>query len=472
MQNSLDEKIINLYRSIKKEKGKNELYKLIDYSFLKIFLHIKGREKYIVSKIYFLKRILFSFKEVFNANKRLNKVLKNNSFNFIIVINESSHLKHAIPLSEDIRYYKPLFITNKIRYIKVISSSFNTDDIVYIPKIITKKTKFKTQEIRRLLSEFDIDSSFAGDIVSMMNFSYKNYKLTKKIIETIIKNNKIQFVYVFNDLLFTGRVIVDVCNNVGIKTYYLMHGLLFDGIILNFHICDSYLVFGDHSRELLLKKGGINSDKIIIIGAAYLEEQLNAKQSKFFEKEIIDKLPKGRKIVLVLLSGAGHSVGLDHHKAILELLEELIEHMQDEYFFLFKLHNKDKIAYYKKIISKGGSVYKFDHFQGKDTIFDWIKTADVIITGASTTALEAMYMGKPVLTIDLKGEFDHETGFIKQGATYHCRTKEEVYKMLDNLLENNFSISHEAKGVVNQYFADFSNIRKFHKEVLPQQSVS
>ena len=303
----------------------------------------------------------------------------------------------------------------------------------------------------------------------MLNESYRNYNLTKRFIKAITKTNKIQFVYIFNDLLFSGRAIVDICNKMGIKTYYLMHGLLSDEFIENLHICDNYLVFGDYTRNILVKKEGITNEKIVTLGAPYLREQLKTKQPDFFKEEITDKLPKEKKVALILLSGPGHTVSEEHHKKILELLEELTESKQKDYHFLFKLHGKDNIDYYKNIISAKGEVYKFDHFRSKETIFDWIRAADVIITGASTTALEAMYMGKPVITIDLQGEFEDETAFIQQGATYHCRSINEVYVVMDNLLENSFTIPKESKAIVNQYFADFSHIQEFHKELLPQQ---
>ena len=469
MSNSLDNDFLNLYRTTKKEAETNELYNFINFSFLKIYLHTKGREKYKVNDIDFFKRLLYTLKEIFKAYNRLKRVLKGSSFNSIIVINEASHLKHAVPLKEDIKDYNPLFITNKARYIKVIADSFNTNNVVYIPITIIKAEKFRTLEIEKLLADFNISSNEVNSIAEMLNESYRNYNLTKRFIKAITKTNKIQFVYIFNDLLFSGRAIVDICNKMGIKTYYLMHGLLSDEFIENLHICDNYLVFGDYTRNILVKKEGITNEKIVTLGAPYLREQLKTKQPDFFKEEITDKLPKEKKVALILLSGPGHTVSEEHHKKILELLEELTESKQKDYHFLFKLHGKDNIDYYKNIISAKGEVYKFDHFRSKETIFDWIRAADVIITGASTTALEAMYMGKPVITIDLQGEFEDETAFIQQGATYHCRSINEVYVVMDNLLENSFTIPKESKAIVNQYFADFSHIQEFHKELLPQQ---
>jgi len=474
VQDSLDEKFLNFYRSVNQQKEVSELKKFINYSFLKIYLLVKGREAYAKSEISLIKRVLFSIKELYLAKRRLNKVLKSKSFGCIVVINEPSHLKHAIPLKEDIIKFKPLFVTNKKKYIKSISEGFKTDDIVFIPKIIIRASKFKAVQIQNVISKFRIGIENRDDITQLLNDNYSNYSIIKRFIYKITDVNKIKFVYIFNDLLFTGRVIIDICNKKNIKTYYLMHGLLSDEFIENLHICSNYLVFGDYARNVLIKKEGINNDKVITLGAPYLREQLKAKPTTFFQEKVVQSLPKNRKIALVLLSGPGHTVSIEHHKAILEVLENLIVDKKQEYYFVFKLHGKDNIEYYDNIIGNDDTeelseVYKFDRFQGRDTIFDWIKIADVVLTGASTTALEAMYMEKPVITIDLKGEFDHETKFIQQGATYHCKTKEKVYKTLDNLLENDFSISLEAKEIVNQYFANFSNIQKFHTEILPQQ---
>lgn len=473
MSNTLDEKFLKLYRSIKKEVDTNELYKFINYSFLKIYLHIKGREKYTRTNISTLKRLVYSKKELFIAKSRLNKVLKSGTFNCLVVINESSHLKHALPLKEDLKGFAPLFITNKKKYIEPIAKGFETEAVVYIPKIIVPSSKFKPSQIENLFSENKFDISEATTIAEMLNDTYKNYDLTKNFLNTILVKNKIQFAYIFNDLLFTGRVIIDICNKKGIRTYYLMHGLLSDEFIENLHICSNYLVFGDYTRGILVKKDGITNDDIITLGAPYLREQLKAKQPVFFENEITNHLPKYKKIALVLLSGPGHTVSEEHHKEIIKVIQNLIEQSENKYYFLFKLHSKDSIGYYHNItnganVGSNYGVYSFNHFQGKETIFDWIKAADVIITGASTTALEAMYMGKPVVTIDLKNEFENETEFIQQEATYHCKSQEEFFETMNELQINNFKISNQAKGVINQYFADFSNIQKFHKEILPQ----
>ena len=58
MSNSLDNDFLNLYRTTKKEAETNELYNFINFSFLKIYLHTKGREKYKVNDIDFFKRLL------------------------------------------------------------------------------------------------------------------------------------------------------------------------------------------------------------------------------------------------------------------------------------------------------------------------------------------------------------------------------------------------------------------------------
>lgn len=474
MYNSLDENFLALYRSIKTEKSTNDLYRFLNYSFTMVYLHVKGRKEYKTNNIFFLKRLIFSLKEKYKAKKILNRVLCNGNFNCIIIINESSHLKHAFPLKEDLKDFRPLYITNKQRYISTISEGFKTKNVVYIPKTIVKKPVFKSIEIVKLFSKFSIDINDVEGIENLLNDSYKNYDLTKNFVDTVIEKNKIQFAYVFNDILFTGRVIIDICNNNGIKTYYLMHGLLSDEFIENLHICNNFLVFGDYTRDILVKKEDITNDKIITLGAPYLREQLKLEQKVFFKEEVINSLPKKKKIALVLLSGPGHSTSEKHHKCILKTLKSVLEDKQKDYYFVFKLHWKDSINYYNAILNDSkikmcSKVYRFDVFHGKETIFDWIKIADLIITGASSTALEAMYMGKPVITVDIKGEFDYQTEFIQQGATYHCKTKEDLYETLDNLLDGDFSISSKAREVVNLYFADSSNIQKFHKETLPKE---
>jgi len=126
--------------------------------------------------------------------------------------------------------------------------------------------------------------------------------------------------------------------------------------------------------------------------------------------------------------------------------------------FIFKLHRKDKEAYYKETVSlfSNTCIVPFINSVSED-IYEWIFHSDLLITGASTTALEALVLEKPVITMDLLGElptFD----FITFGATLHTRHKERLIENLASIIEK--TIVHEesrrrASEYLKECFANF-----------------
>ena len=132
MSNSFDENFLQFYRSVKNGEKNNELKKFINYSFLHIYLHIKGRTKYSKSYIPTYKRVLFSLKEKYQAKRRLNSVLK-----------DFSEKELAIPIN--VGFY--ILDESIFSYIKKYEDSFEKTTI---KKIIQKKIKsFKCVPVKK-----------------------------------------------------------------------------------------------------------------------------------------------------------------------------------------------------------------------------------------------------------------------------------------------------------------------------------
>ena len=71
-----------------------------------------------------------------------------------------------------------------------------------------------------------------------------------------------------------------------------------------------------------------------------------------------------------------------------------------------------------------------------DDIFAWLQGCPVLVTGASTVAVEAMQMDVPVVTVDLANEL-HGIDFIDSGATFHATSEEALENyILDTISES------------------------------------
>ena len=123
--------------------------------------------------------------------------------------------------------------------------------------------------------------------------------------------------------------------------------------------------------------------------------------------------------ILIALSGPGHSTSLKHFNMIvLQMLKLTVEY--PDYHFVAKLHRKDKLSNYKDLVAMVPQhrLTIVEDGQLSFGIFDWLKSCNLLITGTSTVAQEAMLLDVPVMTIDLMNEF-HDVDFIDQDCTVH-----------------------------------------------------
>jgi hypothetical protein len=121
--------------------------------------------------------------------------------------------------------------------------------------------------------------------------------------------------------------------------------------------------------------------------------------------------------------------------------------------FVVKLHAKDDRGYYERasqsigssrllVIPHGASGYPRD-------IFEWLIGCPLVLTGASTVAMEALYVDVPVVTVDYCGE-TRGVGFIDAGATTHVTSHEALAAAVCKLLADRRP-SEEVQGRTETY---------------------
>ena len=104
---------------------------------------------------------------------------------------------------------------------------------------------------------------------------------------------------------------------------------------------------------------------------------------------------------------------------------------------VIKLHRKDRLHYYQEGLRDCGSsnlyVVSHDAYGFPQSIFEWLQGCRIVLTGASTVALEAMVMDVPVITMDFCNEI-HDVDFIDAGATIHVRTEEALEEAVREIM--------------------------------------
>lgn len=193
--------------------------------------------------------------------------------------------------------------------------------------------------------------------------------------------------------------------------------------------CDKIAVSGERARELFINQG-VSAHKIVITGLPRLDSIITKSTER---DEFIHKLSVGkgeRKVVLYLPDYAAE------HKMITFAAQEeiarcIISSCQQitEVLLVIKPHPGEDPDYYSvmaKDLNSDALIYRGTH------LHDLIRASDAVITGISTTGLETLALGKPLVNINLHtrgGYFPHKweyIPYIRSGVAFGVHHLDEL----------------------------------------------
>lgn len=241
-----------------------------------------------------------------------------------------------------------------------------------------------------------------------------------------------------NDITFEGRGACRVAAAQGVPTAVFMHGSLTGDPLQSQHCADRVLVFGNIHRQELVDQG-LPHEQIVVCGAPSLDKRPVQTGKVHARLAARLDLHDGEPWILVATSGPGNRISHAHHEHVIASLMRLSAALP-EVPIVIKLHRKDKLEYYweglKDCPSNKIRVVPHDAYGFPREIFEWLQGCSMVLTGASTVALEAMLMDVPVITMDFRNEV-YDVDFIKAGATVHVQSTEELESAVRRLLPPN-----------------------------------
>jgi hypothetical protein len=274
-------------------------------------------------------------------------------------------------------------------------------------------------------------------IATIQHFSY--YEIYSKLFFKV----KICFNPKYNLLGYEHSLVCKpiniLSNKYGIPCGNIQHGALNENL-MPYSICFHQFVWNSFVKNQY-KNSNFN---IYVTGSP----NTNHYKNELDYGEEFKLMFKNNSIVLVCYSGPGHNITVKGHLRNLEGLLMAVRKFLD-YKFVIKLHNKDKIEYYN-IFKNEVNVIIIDQTSKFFTIpiLNFIKESKLIITGASTVAIEAIEQGIPAICMDLNKELCH-IEFIKSQFFYYCDSESDfddsllsIFGMDKNYIQKIELISH------------------------------
>ena len=411
-----------------------------------------------------IERIEYSFqvrkgKNIANFNNTLSKA------DIIFLPVEPTHLLRQIPVAR-ILAEKGIgfsFITNRINiYNELWHKGFN----VFFMSMEMDSSTSATHDISELCDQIRKNNlKDSNPIVNekvldfiIIRFEYLLHKVLEVVgsIYKYINSMKPSVVVIGNDVTFEGRSTTKICQALGIATTSIMHGSVAGEPMDSLHIVDNFFLHGKLAKDYLINLG-ISAENLIVSGDPHID------RLKIMEKschpQIRRKLPikNGQGYVLLALSGPGHCTSFEHFYKIVNSIVKFSAKNPD-IDIIAKLHRKDNKNNYSNIKRRfpGNRLHVVENGRKglPRSIYDWLSGCKLVITGASTVAIEAMLMKLPVITVDYMNEYQ-EVDFIDFGATIHVKTETELFEAIQNVLHSSNKykdVMRKAQQYINTYF--------------------
>lgn len=385
-------------------------------------VHVKNHPK---------KNVLYHIIKSYRWLQRLMVLNRRYDADIIVWIYDKSHLKQLTNICLQLKQ-KGL----KILFIAPRRDLLSHPDLVGYQQVffpLPSHQQLKHATIHKFMQSF----KQAQQIADVQSFSSEDYILIEKcfrewggytrsmlrIMDKFVSQTNAKAAIIGYDIPTEGRIFTMTCNQHNLPTFMVQHGsvAIKDGIFSG-HIASHYMIYGNLTYNIL--KSVECKSQPYITGPPYLDYLHHKKNS-------LKRGSHHSKNILIAFSGAGHFTTLSHHVNIIQLITELVQ-SHPHICFYFKFHPKDKELHYTHLRVFNNVFFELPHSNSKD-IFDWILHCDLVITGASTVAQEAMICGVPAISLDLENAYE-TVEFIKDHSVYYVTNKQALTNTVNQLL--------------------------------------
>ena len=223
------------------------------------------------------------------------------------------------------------------------------------------------------------------------------------------------------------------------KTFCLQYGMLAPQDSEWHYLHQDYVGAFDHESAHIMAGHGIEHHRIIVTGNPRFDLYRQNKRMRNEFREIRN-IPKNARLVAFMsvpvaseeTGGIESGMTKSEYETILETIYGLLNDM-DGIFLVVKPHPEEDISIHQKFRAASQE----DHFKfvTNCSAYELLNAADIVITLYSTTALEAVYLDKPLFLLNFRQGADL-VDIAERGAAVSIRSREELVQALRDYFRN------------------------------------
>jgi hypothetical protein len=274
----------------------------------------------------------------------------------------------------------------------------------YLDASMTRETETAYRKLRSIWKEKLLQSSILHSFTlciqdKALRMHVENFYLLRRMFEAERPN----LVLALHEMNSWGKILGYLCHEFGVPYVTLQEGLYYgdtEFYRLNTEYSTSCLIWGESTREVLLKAGGCD-DKIFIAGNTHLpyaiEQHRRPDAIRKAKKEL--GVRKGGRLVTLFMGGLGYGENFVFPKPLLSWLKS-----NPDLTLAIKWHPFNGKTTIQQISSRLADFSNVRSLQQYDT-YNLLAASDACaLFGNSTTGLETLAFGKPLVEVHLEGQ--------------------------------------------------------------------
>ncbi len=233
---------------------------------------------------------------------------------------------------------------------------------------------------------------------------------------------------VMNDLRVLGRAAVLTARVQGVPTLHLQHGIMADWLLWQKVHSDRIAVWGEENRRALVE-AGVAPGRIAVTGNPAFDRLAQGVEPERMERVRRSlRLEAGRPLLLVTTQNDSFAASRRQIEAVVVAAREF-----PALQIVVKLHPADAFAPYQRLQRELAGVDL--HLTQHSDLAALLALSDLLVTRFSTTALEAMLQGKPVIVLNFSGQPD-PLPYVERGAALGVRDPSALPGAIRAVLED------------------------------------
>jgi hypothetical protein len=230
----------------------------------------------------------------------------------------------------------------------------------------------------------------------------------------------------------------------GVRTITLQHGLFLRFIPTTFPIkSDIYAAWGEYERQILIEQGA-DPDTIATIGSLFFDanNQTRARQHSS------NALPEVRKVLFATQAVQSSVEWYFGYPPVVLLIQQLstLVNGRIDFRFTIRLHPNEQLPpeENKRAEAAGISITK------GVSLMQQIKEHDVVVTQYSSTGVEVLLAGKPLVSVNWVGETE-VIPYAQEGVAEYSRSAADLLETIDRAIMTHAQKKEEIQTFLNNH---------------------